>query len=88
MNVKEASSEVTLNIAIGYEPQSINLTSGEWQAVQNGDTLIKCAEGIYEGEEFTYEWHFNDPKYPQSTLVVLYDDGEGYVGSIHDTWIG
>ena len=85
---KTTSSEITLNIAVGYETQSISLTKGEWQAVQNGSTLIKNAEGIYERQDFTYEWHFNAPQYPQSTLVVLYDEGEGYVGSISDTWLG
>lgn len=86
--MKDTLSEITLNIAVGNETQSISLTNGEWQAVQNGSPLIKSAEGIYEGQEFTYDWHFNDPQYPQSTLVVLYADAEGYVGSIHDIWLG
>lgn len=38
-------------------------------------------------ESFTYEWHFNDPHFSQSTLVVTYDEGEGFIGSISDAWL-
>jgi hypothetical protein len=82
-----AMSEVTVNITVGYEPQNIRLTAYEWKAIQGGAFLIKSEEGFYEGQSYTYEWHFNDPQFPQSTLVVTYDDGEGFVGSINDTWL-
>jgi hypothetical protein len=79
-------SEVTINVSIGYESQSLSLTSNEWQAVQEGVFLVKCEKGMYEGQSFTYEWHFNDPQYSAHTLVVTYNDGEGFIGSISDAW--
>ena len=81
------TSDVTLNIKIGYEIQSLRMTYEEWQAVQGGAFLVKSEEGVYEGQSFTYEWHFNDPHYSQSTLVVTYDEGEGFIGSISDAWL-
>ncbi len=80
-------SELTINVSIGYETQSVRLSAKEWQAVQDGAFLVKCEEGVYEGQSFTYEWHFNDPQYPTSTLVVTYSEGEGFIGSISDAWL-
>ncbi len=80
-------SEFKVNITVGHEPQSIRLTAYEWKEIQSGAFLIKSEEGFYEGQSYTYEWHFNDPKFPQSTLVVTYDDGEGFIGSINDAWL-
>lgn len=79
--------EITINVTVGNEYQSVRLTANEWEAVQGGTFLVKSAEGVYEGQSFTYEWHFNDPKYGQSTLVVTYDEGEGFIGSISEAWL-
>lgn len=78
--------QVTLNIRIGYETQSINLDLEEWKGVQSGEFLVKEVDGLYEGEVFTYSWHFNDPNYLDSSLVVLYGDADGFLGSINDAW--
>jgi hypothetical protein len=80
-------SEITINVLVGNETQSLRLTANELQAARDGVFLVKCGEGVYEGQSFAYEWHFNDPHYPQSTLVVTYDDGEGFIGSISDAWL-
>ncbi len=80
-------SEVTVNITVGYEVQSVQLTANEWKAVQGGAFLVRSKEGFYEGQSYIYEWHFNDPQFPHSTLVVTYEDSDGYIGSISDAWL-
>ena len=80
-------SDITINVSVGNETQSVRLTTSEWQSVQGGDCLVKSEVGVYEGQSFTYEWYFNDPQYLPSTLVVTYDDGEGFIGSISDAWL-
>ena len=80
-------TEITISVSVGNESQSVRLTYIEWAAVQGGECLVKSEVGAYEGQSFTYEWHFNDPQYSPSTLVVTYDDGEGFIGSISDAWL-
>ena len=77
-------ADISLSVQIGYETQTISLTSAEWLAVKSGAHLVKDAQGFYEGEEFTYKWHFNDPQFIGSSLVVHYGDAEGFQGSIED----
>jgi hypothetical protein len=76
--------KTTLNVTIGYEQQSIELSSADFAAVKSGAHLVKDAQGFYEGEEFTYTWHFNDPRFIGTSLVVHYGDAEGFQGSIED----
>jgi hypothetical protein len=80
-------TEITISVSVGNESQSVRLTYIEWAAVQGGECLVKSEVGVYEGQSFTYEWHFNDSQYSPSTLVVTYDDGEGFIGSISDAWL-
>ncbi len=80
-------STVVLNIAIGNETQSVKMTRDEWNNVQSGQPLLKESVGFYEGDEFTYSWCFNDPRFLDSSLVVLYDEGVGFLGSIQDAWL-
>jgi hypothetical protein len=77
-------ADINLGVQIGYETQTISLTSTEWLAVKSGAHLVKDAQGFYEGEEFTYTWHFNDPRFVGTSLVVNYGDAEGFQGSIQD----
>ena len=77
-------ADINLGVQIGYETQTVSLTSTEWMAVKSGAHLVKDAQGFYEGEEFTYTWHFNDPRFIGTSLVVHYGDGEGFQGSIED----
>lgn len=81
------TSDVTLNIKIGYEIQSLKMTIDEWSAVQSGKPIVKEAVGYYEGEEFTYTWCFNDARFANSSLVVFYGDAEGFIGSVQDCWL-
>ncbi len=80
-------SNVTLNIKVGHEIQSLKMSHDEWRAVQSGEPLVRDSAGFYEGEEFKYTWRFNDPRCPTTSLVVLYDDAEGFSGSIEDGWL-
>jgi hypothetical protein len=80
-------ADISLGIQIGYETQTISLTSTEWMAVKSGEYFVKNVQGFYEGEEFTYTWYFNDPRFIKDSLVVLYDDGEGFHGSIEDAFL-
>lgn len=79
-------THVILNVAVGNETQSVELTAQEWSQVKSGGCLRKEVRGFYEGEELTYTWLFNDLSYPDCSLVVLYEDGEGYLGSIQEAW--
>ncbi len=81
------ASYVTLNINIGHETQSLKMNQDEWNAVQSGTPLVKDSVGFYEGEKFRYTWCFNDPRFTDSSLVVLYDEAEGFAGSIQDGWL-
>jgi hypothetical protein len=83
---KTPMTKVVLNIGIGNETQSIELTRKEWSNVQVGQALLKNSLGFYEGEEINYIWCFNDPRFLDTSLVVLYDEGEGFIGSIQDAW--
>ncbi len=80
-------SLVTLSVSVGNELQSVQLLFQDWKAIQAGQFFTKEVDGFYEGEKIAYCWHFNDPQYAESTLVVTYDDGEGYLGSIDDAFI-
>jgi hypothetical protein len=80
-------SEVLLSVRVGNDTQSVKLTEDEWCAAQSGGYLVKEGRGFYEGEVFTYEWHFNDPRFPGTNLVVLYADAEGFIGSIQDAMV-
>ncbi len=86
-NLSNTVSKITLNISVGYEIQSLVLTKNQWKSINEGAFLVKTQKGVYEGEDFVYEWHFNDPQYPDSSLVVTYDDGDGFMGSISDAWL-
>ena len=77
-------SLVTLSVSVGNELQSVQLLAHDWKAIQAGQFFTKEVDGFYEGEKMAYSWHFNDPQFPESTLVVTYDDGEGYLGYIED----
>ncbi len=77
-------SLVNLSVSVGNELQSVQLLTHEWQAIQAGQFITKEVEGFYEGEKMAYSWHFNDPQFPDATLVVTYDDGEGFLGSLDD----
>lgn len=77
---------ITLTVPVGNETQSVTLTVDEWDAVKSGRHLLKNAPGFYEGQEFTYAWCFNDPQFPDCSLVVLHDDAEGFLGSFNDAF--
>lgn len=78
---------INVSVEVGYELRTVSLTELEWKSVQAGETLTKGIKDYYEGEEFTYEFHFNSEYYKGDSLVVTYDDGDGFIGSIEDAYI-
>jgi hypothetical protein len=77
---------IQVSVAVGYDLRSVELTSDEWAEVQNGQHLVREVVDYYEGEEFTYVFAFNERQ--ESSLVVTYDDADGFVGDIGDAIIG
>ena len=76
---------IQVSVEIGYDLRTVELTSDEWTAVQNGENLVREVVDYYEGEEFTYVFIFNDRE--GSSLHVTYDDGDGFIGDIRDAII-
>jgi hypothetical protein len=64
-------ADINLGLQIGYETQTISLTSTEWMVVKSGEHFVKDAQGFYEGEEFTYTWYFNDPRFVGTSLFCI-----------------
>lgn len=75
---------ITLTVPVGNETRSVTLTVDEWDSVKSGRYLLKSASEFYEGDEFVYKWYFNDPRFSETSLIVEYDDAEGFIGSIND----
>ncbi len=71
-----------LSVEVGYELRTVNLTQDEYDAVRNSVTLCKEVRDFYEGEEITYLFAFNRDS--EHSLVVTYDSGVGFLGSIDD----
>jgi len=81
-------NSIFLSVEVGYDIRTTELTADEWGDVQNGVELHKSVLDWYEGEEFTYEFHFNSSMEQGSTLVVTYDDcGVGFIGNISEAFI-
>lgn len=78
---------INVSVEVGYELRTVSLTELEWKSVQAGEPLTKEIEDYYEGEKFTYEFHFNSEYYKGNSLVVTYDDGDGFIGGIEDAYI-
>ena len=77
--------KVCVSVAVGYDLRSVELTLDEWAAVQSGEKLVREVIDYYEGEEFTYVFAFNERK--EGSLVVTYDDADGFLGHIEDAMI-
>ena len=78
---------VNVSVEIGYELRTVSLSELEWKKVRTGHSLSKEILDYYEGEEFTYEFHFNSSDYKGNSLVVTYDDADGFIGNIEDAFI-
>ena len=84
---------INLSLEIGYEMHTIELNVDEWKKINDGTHLIKKLESYYEGESFTYTFEFNEKeRYPDSSLLVTYEDsngeiGDGFIGNIEDVLI-
>ena len=78
---------INLSVEVGYELRTVTLTEKEFEIIKSGKQLIKEVEDYYEGEEFTYEFNFNNPMFANDTLVVSYDGADGFIGKIEDAYI-
>lgn len=79
------SKSVQLAVEVGYELRAVQLTAEEWDSVKRGEPLNKFVRDFYEGEEMTYQFHFNSALEEGSELVVTYGDGGvGFIGDIAD----
>ena len=76
---------IQVSVEIGSELRTVELTHQEWETVQRGQHLVREVEDYYEGEAFTYVFRFNERQ--GSTLVVTYDDADGFIGDIGDAII-
>ena len=74
-----------VSVTVGDDLRTVILTEKQWKAVQEGKRLVKRVKDQYEGEEFTYVFHFNMD--PQNSLMVTYDDADGYLGGIEDAMV-
>ena len=79
--------EINISVEIGYELRTVSLSELEWERVQKGQHLSKEVVDCYEGEEFTYEFNFNSGQHKGNSLVVTYDDADGFIGNIEDAII-
>ena len=77
---------IRVSVEIGHDLRTVELTPQEWEAVQRGQRLVQEVEDYYEGEAFTYVFAFNERE--GSSLVVTYDDADGFIGDIEDAIIG
>ena len=78
---------INVSVEIGYELRTVSLSEFEWRRVQSGHALSKQVVDYYEGEEFTYTFHFNSEFHPGKSLVVNYEDADGFIGCIEDAII-
>lgn len=78
---------IDISVVIGYELRTVSLSELEWERIQSGHFLSKEVVDYYEGEEFTYKFIFNSSQRNGSSLVVTYDDADGFIGNIEDAII-
>ena len=78
---------INVSVEVGCELRTVSLTELEWNSVQAGETLTKGIKDYYEGEEFIYKFHFNSSQREGNSLVVTYDDADGFIGNIEDAII-
>ena len=78
---------INVSVEIGYELRTVSLSEHEWGRVKSGHPLSKEIVDYYEGEEFTYKFNFNSSDYKVNSLVVTYEDADGFIGNIEDAFI-
>ena len=79
--------EINISVEIGSELRTVSLSELEWKHIQSGHSLSKEVVDYYEGEEFTYKFNFNSSQHKGNSLVVTYDDADGFIGNIEDAII-
>jgi len=55
--------------------------------IQHYGVLTKRFRDTAEGESYIFKYQFNSKQYPEHTLVMHYDEGEGFMGDIEDAYV-
>ena len=81
------SKKFQLSIPFGNDFHSVILTEEEMEKIQSGGVLTKRFRDAMEGESYIFKYQFNSKKHPEHSLVMFYDDAEGFIGSLSDAYI-
>jgi len=81
------SKRFEVSVEFGTDFQSVILREDEWLKVKPGGVLTKRFRDFIEGESYIFKYQFNSKEYPEHTLVMHYDEGEGFMGDIEDAYV-
>lgn len=81
------SKQFKLSVPFGSDLHSIILTEEEMNKIQSGGVLTKRFRESVEEESYIFKYQFNSKQHPEHTLVMYYDDAEGFIGDLSDAYI-
>ena len=76
-----------VSVEFGTDLHSVILSEDEWMKVKSGGVLTKRFRDSAQGESYIFKYQFNSKQYPDHTLVMHYDEGEGFMGDIEDAYV-
>lgn len=76
-----------LSVPFGNDLHSLILTEEEMNKIQSGGVLTKRFRDSMEGESYIFKYQFNSKQHPEHSLVMYYDDAEGFIGDLSDAYI-
>ncbi|MDC0989026.1 hypothetical protein OAR29_00645 [Rhodospirillales bacterium] len=80
------SKKFKLSVPFGTDIHSVILTEKELEKVQSGKVLTKRFRDSMEGESYIFLYQFNSKQHEHS-LVMYYDDAEGFIGDLSEAFI-
>jgi hypothetical protein len=80
------SKKFELSIPFGTDFHSVILTQKELEKIQSGGVLTKRFRDSMEGESYIFIYQFNSKQHGHS-LVMYYDDAEGFIGDLSEAII-
>ncbi|MDA8675864.1 hypothetical protein N9M53_04150 [Alphaproteobacteria bacterium] len=81
------SKRFEVSVEFGTDTHSVALSEEEWVRVKSGGILTKRFRDSIGGESYIFKYQFNSKKYPEHTLVMHYDEGEGFMGDIEEACV-
>ena len=81
------SKQFQLSVPFGNDLHSLILTENEMKKIQSGGVLTKRFRDSMEGESYIFKYQFNSKQHPEHSLVMYYDDAEGFIGDLSDAYI-